>query len=392
VNLPAKNVFILSNYIGSSKFEHVDFWNLAGRAGRLTEELSGNIICVRVPRAEFETRASWSNPEVDLEIVREMQVKKIKPAMLEGKNFYKNVSAALSGGAFTQKDPTEASKKIWKHYANIALIHEMRGDASTLRTSLIEKDLTVVDVLRKKREFIEVPDRILSLSSSIKAEYQNAIYTKKDPVLLGASVDYDSVLTTLGRMYHAYNWAEEESGGTEPLCQNEDVLAYLAVIASNWMGGMPLSQMIGVSIAYHAKTQRIYIDPTQPNVFFDPNSRKHLNIIINRVIGDIDLKLRFKLQRYFENYHHLMEERFGHGKAGVDWSKYLEYGTNDDAVIALQNFGVSRHLANYLLKHHREAFVISGTDLLEINKELLLEKFDKDADEYIEYQNSYLAV
>lgn len=48
VNLPAKNIFIFSNAIGNSKFSDVDFWNLAGRAGRLSKELSGNIICVRI--------------------------------------------------------------------------------------------------------------------------------------------------------------------------------------------------------------------------------------------------------------------------------------------------------------------------------------------------------
>ena len=47
VNLPAKNIFILNNAIGLSKFSDIDFWNLAGRAGRLSKELSGNIICVR---------------------------------------------------------------------------------------------------------------------------------------------------------------------------------------------------------------------------------------------------------------------------------------------------------------------------------------------------------
>ncbi|MDP5266756.1 DEAD/DEAH box helicase [Shouchella clausii] len=48
VNLPAKNIFILSNAIGLRKFSDVDFWNLAGRAGRLTKDLSGNIICLRL--------------------------------------------------------------------------------------------------------------------------------------------------------------------------------------------------------------------------------------------------------------------------------------------------------------------------------------------------------
>ena len=66
VNLPAKNIFIFSNAIGNSKFSDVDFWNLAGRAGRLSKELSGNIICVRME----EKKNRWDNPNKDLEVVR----------------------------------------------------------------------------------------------------------------------------------------------------------------------------------------------------------------------------------------------------------------------------------------------------------------------------------
>lgn len=40
VNLPAKNIFIFSNAIGNTKFSDIDFWNLAGRAGRLSKELN----------------------------------------------------------------------------------------------------------------------------------------------------------------------------------------------------------------------------------------------------------------------------------------------------------------------------------------------------------------
>lgn len=43
VNLPARSVFILTHKKGPSPLESVDFWNLAGRAGRLSMELSGDI-------------------------------------------------------------------------------------------------------------------------------------------------------------------------------------------------------------------------------------------------------------------------------------------------------------------------------------------------------------
>ena len=48
MNLPAKNIFILSEKIGDGKMTDIDFWNLAGRAGRLTKDISGNIFCVNI--------------------------------------------------------------------------------------------------------------------------------------------------------------------------------------------------------------------------------------------------------------------------------------------------------------------------------------------------------
>lgn len=54
VNLPAKNVFILKNKNGVRNFKKVDFWNLAGRAGRLKYELSGNIYCIREEEKDWK--------------------------------------------------------------------------------------------------------------------------------------------------------------------------------------------------------------------------------------------------------------------------------------------------------------------------------------------------
>ena len=43
----------------SLSYRDIDFWNLAGRAGRLSKEMSGNIICVRA----FDKENRWKNPQ-----------------------------------------------------------------------------------------------------------------------------------------------------------------------------------------------------------------------------------------------------------------------------------------------------------------------------------------
>ncbi len=99
VNLPAKNIFIFSNAIGNSKFSDVDFWNLAGRAGRLSKELSGNIICVRIE----DKKNRWDNPNKDLEVVRNKKIEAVKPLVINGqKNFYTNLDYSLRDKDFTR--------------------------------------------------------------------------------------------------------------------------------------------------------------------------------------------------------------------------------------------------------------------------------------------------
>lgn len=47
MNLPAKNIFVENPKRGSgSPMQKGDFWNLAGRAGRLSKEFSGNVFCI----------------------------------------------------------------------------------------------------------------------------------------------------------------------------------------------------------------------------------------------------------------------------------------------------------------------------------------------------------
>ena len=47
VNMPTKNLFIIDNKKHRGVLKPIDFWNLAGRAGRMAKELQGNIYCIK---------------------------------------------------------------------------------------------------------------------------------------------------------------------------------------------------------------------------------------------------------------------------------------------------------------------------------------------------------
>lgn len=381
VNLPAKNIFILSNAIGLTKFTDIDFWNLCGRAGRLTKELSGNIICTRAKISQNR----WDKPETDLDVVRKKQIKNLEPQIISGKgNFFKNIEAALTGEKFTVKNPPADQVKIWKHYANIALIHEIRGDDTVLRSNFILRAESAKTNLKSKSSSNCVPEKILESSSGIKAEYQNSIFS--DPSIsssaLAQEITYDSALLALNLLSNLYRWDKEESSGKNALFRSKETLKYYAVLIAEWANTTPLHLMIQSALNYHDKKGELWVvKQMEP---FDKNNKRLLNIVINDLISDIDNIIRFKIRSYFENYNMLLKARFGEAASGPNWSEFLEYGTTDARIIELQNYGIPRHLAQFLITNFEELMNFTDKTIVPFDKQLILSKMDKSTDEHKE--------
>lgn len=154
VNLPAKNIFIFSNAIGNSKFSDVDFWNLAGRAGRLSKELSGNIICVRIE----DKKNRWDNPNKDLEVVRNKKIEAVKPLVINGqKNFYTNLDYSLRNKDFTRANYSQTEKEVWDHYANIVFSHQASKTDSILMSNFLRKNADGKKLLERMEKENHIP-------------------------------------------------------------------------------------------------------------------------------------------------------------------------------------------------------------------------------------------
>ena len=383
VNLPAKNIFILSNAIGTSKFTSVDFWNLAGRAGRLTKELSGNIICARIEHKKNR----WDNIEQDLVVIKNKDVQPIAPLVIKGqKSFYKNLENSLLNTAFTNKKASQEQKNIWNHYANISLIHEIRQDESILKANFIKSNSNAKKILEKMKKGNSVPTNVLSVSSSIKAIYQNNIFNddKLSEHYFPKVLDYNNILSYLSILYDKYNWKEEEVGGRNPMVksENKNKLKYYALMMEQWVNSKPLSQIIALSIRYY--TQEGVIWDTDHLVPFEASSKKHINMIIDEIITTIENTLRFKLKNYFSNFHMILEEKLGEGNAGSNWAEYLEYGTTDRKIIELQNIGLPRHLAKLVIEQYSSCLDFEDDILTKFDQKILNSEMDKNTPEYKE--------
>ncbi|NUJ97494.1 DEAD/DEAH box helicase [Candidatus Gracilibacteria bacterium] len=391
INLPAKNIFILNNKIGLNKFKSIDFWNLAGRAGRLTKELSGNIICIREDINEWVK--DYTSKAVDHDIIKNKKIEKLESQVIKGgNNFYKNINNSISGENFTKKDFSSTEKEIWDHYGNILLYHHKKGFDSNLITNYTKK-LKDNSKLEKIAKEVSVPDDLLLISSNIKVKYQNNIYKNNEQTYeaFPNEISYDNCKMLLKKLYKDYNFKEEESCGKKAMfpdyISHDKKIEYYATIMEKWLNSASLKKIISSTIKYkQEKDGLIYIN--QIFETFDKNNPIHINQIINDLMNDIDYVLRYKLEKYFNNYYLILVEKLGENNAGSNWAEFLEYGTNNKKMIELQNLGIERHLAKYLLDNFQDYIKYDDFEkLTSFEYEKILEKINIKDIEHEEFQN-----
>lgn len=361
VNLPAKNIFILSNAIGLTKLSKIDFWNLAGRAGRLTQDLSGNIVCLRI----VDKKNRWENPAKDLQVVKDKTINEVSSVLMTNKGkFYVNIGKSIKDEPFTRQNVTDNEKRMLDSYGNILAYHALSKTDSILRSKFIDSNDQSKEIIGYLEKINKVPEKILSQSSTIKLIYQNKILSspykfKNVPV----NTSYQECLALLNNLYDVYSWGIEESGGRSPMVRNRAVLGYYAVLMSSWINSQPLNVIIKKTINYFDENRKEISLNNRDVVIFEKNNRSHINFVVNNVTSDIENILRFKIKIYVKNYIDLLNVRFQNKNEVIDipnWDNYLEYGTTDLLIIELQNLGFQRHIASFLKKKYLEYFLIEN--------------------------------
>ena len=365
VNLPAKNIFILNNAIGLTKFSDIDFWNLAGRAGRFSKELSGNIICVRALKKENR----WDTPQKDLSVVRNRTIEKVVPTIIKGeKNFYKNIGNAITGKPFTNKSASQTQQELWNHYSNILCIHEIGKSDSILSNNFLKENSDAKKILAGVDKSNHIPLSILEQSSTIKIRYQNEIWENPNLCPLPADVSQESCLKILDTLYDVYYWSTEESGGCNPMVHNRARLEYFSILMYSWIKGDPLNLIIKRLIRYYDRKGTVFYQGKY--YYYTSNQKFFTNHIINELMADIDTSLRFKIKNYLLNYSLICTQRLGDDTT-QKWVDYIEYGTTDPVIISLQTLGIPRHLASFIMKECPDCITIEKEEITSFDEEKL---------------------
>lgn len=357
VNLPAKNLFILSDKIGKANLKELDFWNLAGRAGRLSKELYGNLFVIRVDG----TSTSHRLLEFD-------ELPKIESKVLSGKaNFYKNIGNVLENKEMTNKSMSAKNKREIADYATILAYQRKKNISSQLVDKFIQKNNKSSEIFKKISE-IDVPKDILMVSTTIKPKYQEYVYKEQEKLIFQAKYDANTCRKILEMLSKKYNWAEEED---KRYLGNKKRLGYYSVIMSEWIQSKPLNLMIYSTIRYHEKNKVLIPINNNPSNLepFSIYKATHINHVINELLKDVENIIRFKVKNYVMNYLKLTEQDEG------EWQNYLEYGTNDNTVIELQKIGFDRQVSLELINYQDESFQFNASgEIIKIDKKIILSK------------------
>lgn len=381
VNLPAKNVFILKNKKGLSNISKIDFWNLAGRAGRLNSELSGNIFCIREGKNDWKNDSIFKDKDnITLQTSIDNKIeKRIK----------------LIEQIINQNDSSNISKKekeVLEYIANIMFIDRMEGNTDynspVIKKLIRDEKFSIISAIDKRKKEIEAPFELIQKTYSLMVLQQDEVYRlikkSKDgniKPLLPEKVNYENCLAVLKVFHEIYQWDKYEKA-----LANEKKLPYYAQLMNNWINGVSLRTLIVRTLQYkedNNKDIHYYLDGNRVIEKFSRRNASHVNVEINNLLYDIEYILQYLLEKYFGNYYLMLEYFFGED-TGPNWASFLEFGSLNPIINGLQKLGFSRQTAMYLYSHCSNYLIIEENKLVGINAKGLFDFIDTNTVYYDE--------
>lgn len=329
VNLPARNVFMCKPEKGRQRpLEGTDFWNLAGRAGRLRREFQGNIFLIDYD----EWKAKPLDQERDSEIV---------PALQDG------VTQRLDDLVATMADDYDDDRKSDGDLETLfirLLDDHSRGELPTTLSRLTTAGVPSTSAERVETALDEVvkvltlPVDVIRQSPNLSPHRQQSLHAA---LLSRAGTDKESVRTLIPahpresgayasyarllKLCHTHLLGLPESHGSH---------RYHALMAVFWMSGDPLPKIIDNAINYDKK--------------------KSSRAVIRNTLDTIEKVIRFEVVRLMSCYCavllNVMDEIGLSEMAGSvpPISLYLEVGASDRSMISFMGLGLSRVAAAIL--------------------------------------------
>lgn len=348
VNLPARNVFIDTPTRGNrgEALDEADLWNFAGRAGRLGEEVVGNVFLVNYE--QWETQP-----------LTERKPFKIKVAFKETiETEFDSVIQVLdaAGRDKPDADRLRADEKITAA-AGLILFRFAQGNLATLlnRPSIglaADKKNALTSAASQALTNLGLPESVLTSSwmidpvalASLLARLRQGVkkgeFSKLIPV--NPSTDSYTVYNSIIRRMYKHLGGLTLSGDEGR--KSRGFVSHVCVTALKWMRGEPLTQLVNEAVRFRLSEARLSTKKKPDQAIIDAAIR-NMFILVEQTV-------RFKLVQWAKAYVDLL--RFALIEAGhegvlaevYDFSLALELGISTTTGRSLVEFGLSRITAS----------------------------------------------
>ncbi len=328
VNLPARNIFMHNPHTGEDRpIEPVDFWNLAGRAGRLGKDFQGNVFLVDYDSWES---APLSGPKD--ERVRPSLERTLVDTPNELIDYIGDASRPSGDSAQLEA----AFSKLLRDYRR-GNLHQTLGrmpDLALETPSLVEQALKVADAaIKLDVGALEASPQISGFRQQELYDYMVKKIAAKGPdylIPVHPSATFTEALDKLRPVFARVHKYLELKSGMHHL--------YWAPLGLRWMRGEPLPSIIDAAIKYHKGKGKKRSDRT----------------VIREVLTDIERDLRFKYVNLLGCYCSILKEALvatgheGHVAKIPALPLYLELGAASQTMIQFIGLGLSRHTSSRL--------------------------------------------
>ncbi|WP_439684431.1 DEAD/DEAH box helicase [Cupriavidus oxalaticus] len=301
VNLPARNIFLNNPKKGTAgPLEANEFWNLAGRAGRLKRDTHGNVFLV-----DYE---DW-----DSQPVADQQTTDVVPSICDALGarqdavlvFAQNLDhqsgvkkQALAESVFTRLF-LDAREGSIDQTIERALLRYPTVDASALKDAVIaaQDSVTLPTSLLRRNNLIS-PLRQQKLYDHFTNQFADGFLDSLIPVHPWMTYpDPRTRLETAFRAIHTY---------LEGRTTNEE--AYYGWFALAWMRGEPLHSLINNRVDWERR--QLKLETVEPDM---------VGSLARKVMEQVETKLRYHYVKYLRCYLDILKY------------KLIEVGSEDEA-------------------------------------------------------------
>lgn len=331
VNMPAQNLFLHNPQKGQNQpISPIDFWNLAGRAGRLGKEFTGNVFLIDY--GEWPTDPLSGEKDQVVKPSIEDHVADRTQELIE----YISDSGRVPDRR-KQDEFENTFVKLVKDYL------EGRLEDTLEKSGLLSENQNRPLLTQAIAESIEATNLnrdTLLLSPTVSIHRQQSLYERLEESYKRKGASY--IIPKHPQDPHAYT----SYVAAMKRCHDEIMKfpkedkshTYFAQIALKWMRGNPLPQIIDASFEY------------QRNKGKNPN----MATVIRETLNEVERDLRFKYVRMFSCYNAVLELVLrNNNKAELVSSipsipMYLEMGACSSTMISFMGLGLSRYTAGKL--------------------------------------------